>query len=63
MEYFCKAITHNLKAKAMTIKEGSLLISQLNKENESNSESEKEFNLKWIELIKMAMQKSALKIK
>lgn len=39
----------------MDIKEGALLIAKLRKENETNSQEEKVFNLKWIELLKKSM--------
>lgn len=42
----------------MDIKEICLLIAQLKKENETNSPEEKEFNLKWIEILKESINKS-----
>lgn len=42
----------------MNIKEICLLIAQLKKENETNSPEEKEFNLKWIEILKESINKS-----
>lgn len=42
----------------MDIKEICLLIAQLKKENETNSPEEKEFNLKWIEILKESIDKS-----
>lgn len=42
----------------MNIKEICLLIAQLKKENETNSPEEKEFNLKWIEILKESIDKS-----
>lgn len=42
----------------MDIKEICLLIAQLKKENETNSPEEKEFNLKWIEILKEGIDKS-----
>lgn len=42
----------------MDIKEICLLIAQLKKENETNSPEEKEFNLKWIEVLKESIDKS-----
>lgn len=42
----------------MDIKEICLLIAQLKKENETNSPEEKEFNLKWIEILKKSIDKS-----
>lgn len=39
----------------MDAKEISLLIAQLRKENETNSPEEREFNLKWIELLKTSI--------
>ena len=42
----------------MDIKEIWLLIAQLKKENETNSPEEKEFNLKWIEILKESIDKS-----
>ena len=42
----------------MTIQEGSQLIAQLKKENESNSEEERMFNEEWIRLLKKSMKKA-----
>lgn len=42
----------------MDIKEICLLIAQLKKENETNSPEEKEFSLKWIEILKESIDKS-----
>jgi hypothetical protein len=42
----------------MDIKEICLLIAQLKKENETNSPEEKDFNLKWIEILKESIDKS-----
>lgn len=42
----------------MDIKEICLLIAQLKKENETNSPEEREFNLKWIEILKESIDKS-----
>lgn len=42
----------------MDIKEICLLIALLKKENETNSPEEKEFNLKWIEILKESIDKS-----
>lgn len=42
----------------MDIKEICLLIAQLKKENKTNSPEEKEFNLKWIEILKESIDKS-----
>lgn len=42
----------------MDIKEICLLITQLKKENETNSPEEKDFNLKWIEILKESIDKS-----
>lgn len=42
----------------MDVKEICLLIAQLKKENETNSPEEKEFNLKWIEILKESIDKS-----
>lgn len=42
----------------MDIKEICLLIAQIKKENETNSPEEKEFNLKWIEILKESIDKS-----
>lgn len=42
----------------MDIKEICLLIAQLKKENETNSPEEKEFNLKWIKILKESIDKS-----
>lgn len=42
----------------MDIKEICLLIAQLKKENETNPPEEKEFNLKWIEILKESIDKS-----
>lgn len=39
----------------MDAKEIFLLIAQLRKENETNSPEEKEFNLKWIEELKISI--------
>lgn len=42
----------------MDIKEICLLIAQLKKENETNSPEEKDFNLKWVEILKESIDKS-----
>ena len=46
----------------MTIQEGSQLIAQLKKENESNSEEERMFNEEWIRLLKKAMKEAVNKV-
>jgi len=46
----------------MTIQEGSQLIGQLKKENESNSEEERMFNEEWIRLLKKAMKEAVNKV-
>ena len=45
----------------MTIQEGSLLIAQLKKENESNSEEERMFNEEWILLLQKAFKEAISK--
>ena len=39
----------------MTPKEVAMLIAQLKEENKTNSKEEREFNLRWLELIYAAM--------